>query len=532
MNLTIDGKAITARDGESVLDCALRHDIAIPHLCTHPSLPAFGACRMCVVEIDGLRGFPTSCTTPAAEGMVVRTDTPELQDLRRGTLELIMLEHPSACLVCGKKDLCEKYRPKAEKFGCTTGCHTCNNKEVCEVRVLSDRIGMSELPVAPFYRAVPVETSDPFIDRDLNLCILCGRCVRVCKAQHGTATIDFIARGHATQIGPAFGRSLAEAGCRFCGACVDVCPTGCLADRFSKWYGAPDAAVETTCALCDAACAIRVFSIAGRPVWVRPVSDSVPICVLGRFATVPLLRGNSRLRTPQVRVGPVLREVGFDDAIAAAAKGLSAHIGEKFAFVCDEASTLEDRHVFGRFTADVMQSPHYVELPAGARGRLPAGVAAAVVTGDFLDAAQLDGLETLIVLDFYPTATSERAGVVFPAAVLSEVEGTCVDSTGARRPIHKTCDAPGEARPDWRAVADLAAAMGGEGFDYESAQAVAAETGVADAGLWIERDEAPPAAADPRSRRPHFRGHALAGKVLGLKYLPIAEESVERSSRV
>ena len=101
MELTIDNQTVTARAGESVLQCALRHNIAIPHLCTHPSLPAFGACRMCIVEIDGMRGYPASCATPAAAGMVVRTETPALKDLRRGILELILLEHPSGEKLAG-----------------------------------------------------------------------------------------------------------------------------------------------------------------------------------------------------------------------------------------------------------------------------------------------------------------------------------------------------------------------------------------------------------------------------------------------
>ena len=195
MNLTIDNQAVTAREGETVLECALRHGISIPHLCTHPNLPPFGACRMCLVEIDGLRGYPASCSTPAAEGMVVRTSTEALRELRRKILELILLEHPSACLICEKKDLCEKYRPHSIKAGRSTGCHTCNNKEVCEVRVLSEDLGVKSLPVPARYRDLPLERSDPFMDRDLNLCILCGRCVRICKEHHGHATIDFVGRG-------------------------------------------------------------------------------------------------------------------------------------------------------------------------------------------------------------------------------------------------------------------------------------------------------------------------------------------------
>ncbi|NIO39090.1 MAG: formate dehydrogenase subunit alpha, partial [Burkholderiales bacterium] len=115
---------------------------------------------------------------------MVRTNTLALQNLRRNILALMMLEHPSACLVCAKSDLCEQYRPEAEKAGRTTGCHTCNNKFLCDVRALAEELGLSELPIPPSYHHRPVDRSNPFIDRDLNLCILCGRCVRICKHQY------------------------------------------------------------------------------------------------------------------------------------------------------------------------------------------------------------------------------------------------------------------------------------------------------------------------------------------------------------
>ena len=528
MELIIDNQTVTARAGESVLQCALRHNINIPHLCTHPSLPAFGACRMCVVEIDGMRGFPASCATPAAEGMVVHTDTATLNDLRRGILELILLEHPSTCLICEKQELCDRFRPAASKAGRTTGCHTCNNKEVCEVRDLSEALHVTALPVPPLYRDLPLERSDPFIDRDLNLCILCGRCVRVCKAHHGRATIDFVGRGSNTRIGEAFGRSLTEAGCRFCGSCIDVCPTGSLADRYAKWYGAPERFTATTCMLCDAACAVTVQSNSRRrAVMARGISTRLPICVLGRFAIPEFLNGTGRLTAPQMRVGERLREVPWPQALAHAAERLTPYVGDGFALVCDASSTLEDRHVFRRFTYEVMQSPHYVEIQPDARGishhALPDGVRAALLTGQFVDPERLRQLDLLIVQDCYPTEASARAAVAFPAAVLAEVEGTFVDDERRMRPLRRACAGPGTARPDWQIVCELARAMGAAGFEYASSAAIAADMSAQGARLRITRSAPPPAATDPRYRRTHFRGHCLEDKVHGLRDLSAAE---------
>jgi NADH dehydrogenase/NADH:ubiquinone oxidoreductase subunit G/NAD(P)H-flavin reductase len=525
VKLTIDGKNVTAKKGQTVLECALENNISVPHLCTHSSLSPFGACRLCVVEIENMRGYPTSCTTPAAEGMIVRTDTQALRNLRRNILELMMLEHPSACLVCGRRELCEQYRPAAERAGSTTGCHTCNNKEVCEVRVLAEDLGIKELPVPPVYHERPLERSEPFMDRDLNLCILCGRCVRICKYHQGKSVIDFVGRGSQTRIGQAFGHSLLEAGCQFCGSCVDVCPTGSLADRFAKWHGKPDRVTESTCIFCDRACALALGAASDKLITAQGVNENVPVCVLGRFAIPEFLNGNDRLSTPYLRVGEVLRQVEWEEAIEPTAAKLSKFTGDSFALVCDTTSTLEDRYVFKKFTNSVMKSKNYIEIEPDARGvsrcSLPKGVKSALLTGNFVDTANLDKLEFLIVQDCYPTPVSGRADVVLPAAVFAEVDGTILDLSGQQRPMRKACEQPGQAKPEWWIICRLAKAMKAKDFSYESADAIAREAGIADAQLWIGRQEAPPAAVNLNLRRTYFRGHQIDEKVRGLRELPI-----------
>ncbi len=527
MKLTIDGKRVTAENGETVFQCALRHGISIPHMCTHSSLMPFGACRLCVVEIEDMRGYPTSCTTPAAEDMIVKTHTEALQKLRRNILALMMLEHPSACLVCGRRELCEQFRPEAEKVGSTTGCHTCNNKDICEVRALSEELGFTELPVPPNYHQRPIERSNPFLDRDLNLCILCGRCVRICKLHQGKAVIDFVGRGSETHIGQAFDRTLLEAGCQFCGSCVDVCPTGSLADRYAKWYGRPDTVTESTCIFCENACALALGSKNSKLVAVQAVNESFPICVLGRFAVPEFLNGTDRLATPYVRVGKVLRETEWEDALETAAAKLKDFVGDDFVLICDTTSTLEDRHIFKKFTSEVMKSKNYIEIQPDARGvsrgSLPKGTRAALLAGNFVDPASLDGLELLIVQDCYPSPASERADMVLPAAVFAEVDGTIVDGSGKRRPLRKACEPRGKAKQEWWIICEIAKGMGAKDFDYESAGEITKELGGEDAELWIERNEAPAPAIDFGLRRTYFRGHRIDEKVSGLKELPVDE---------
>ncbi len=253
--------------------------------------------------------------------------------------------------------------------------------------------------------------------------------------------------------------------------------------------------------------------------------------MLGRFAIPEFLNAASRLTKPQVRVGARMRDVPWPQALAQAAERLAPFVGDGFALVCDTTSTLEDRHVFRAFTHDVMRSPHYIEIRPDARGvschALPDGVRAALLTGDFVERDRLAQLELLIVQDCHPSSASERAVVVFPAAALAEVDGTCIDAEGVMRPLHKACDGPGAARPDWLIICDLAAAMGAAGFEYESVQAIAAHVGVNGVGLRLGRTAAPPAAVDPRLRRTHFRGHRLEDSVSGLRDLSAAAATAD-----
>ena len=523
IELTINGRKIQAEPDESILQCALRNGIEIPHLCNHPSLPPYGACRICMVEVEGMRGYPTSCTTPVAPGMEVKTDTPALQELRRNILGLMMLEHPSACLLCGRRDLCDEFRPQAEKVGRTTGCHTCNNKDMCEVRTLSEDLGFCELPVPPLYHHRPIERSDPFIDRDLNLCILCGRCVRVCKHQHGTSIIDFVGRGSVSRIGEAFGRTLLEADCRFCGSCVDVCPTGSLADRYAKWFGQVQDCCETSCIFCDEGCAITVGIDQGKAVMAQAVDEDKPLCVLGRFAVAPFMNGADRLTVPKIRVESVLREVSWQMALTEAAELLKPFKGESFALVFDPAVPEEDRFYFKIFAEKVMGTSHCIAADKDAKGRLavklPEDVKAAWLLGDMISAEEAEKLELLILQDAYPSHLMDKAAVVFPAALFTEVSGTWIDGSGKARPLHAVTTPPGQARPDRQIFMDLAAAVNDSSLD-DAAPALAEELkAFGEAVLQRRRDTIPPAASDPSLKKEWFRGHELSKLVGGLACL-------------
>ncbi len=201
--LKINGKNVKAREGETVLEAALNAGIYIPNLCYHRDLPAAAACRLCIVKIEGMKGFPASCTTLCADGMVVHTDTPEVQSFRKNIIWFILSEYegdPESSTQLGKV---------AEYVGIK--------------KALED--------FSPDRKRVPVVEDDPLIKRDMNRCILCGRCVSICQEVRKTGVLGFVNRGIDTVIGTSYDKNLKDSACKFCTACVEVCPSGAISDR-------------------------------------------------------------------------------------------------------------------------------------------------------------------------------------------------------------------------------------------------------------------------------------------------------------
>jgi len=232
IKLTIDGKEIEVDSGVTVLQAAQRAGIYIPTLCYHPDLQPYGGCRLCIVEIEDMRGLPTACTTPATDGMKVTTKSEQLQELRRAFLELILTEHPNACLTCHRRERCSPNDICLREVAVTERCVSCPKNHQCELQNLVDYIGIGEELTLPYtYKKLPVDLDrEPLIQRDYNLCVLCGRCVQMCQDVRGIGAIGWSKHGHDTIVGTAYDRPLQDSGCRFCGACVQVCPTGALTD--------------------------------------------------------------------------------------------------------------------------------------------------------------------------------------------------------------------------------------------------------------------------------------------------------------
>lgn len=358
--MEIDGRTVSFPEGATVLRAAEINGFNIPSLCSHKDLSPFGGCRLCMVEIDGMRGYPLSCSTAAEEGMKVRTDTEALLGFRREMLKLILSEHPSSCFICDERAACRDYQGTIRKTGVATGCRFCPNDGQCELQDVVDRVGLAEIDYPILYHGFEPEHDDPFYDRDYNICILCGRCVRMCREVRGTSVLAFTLRGSRTKIGPAFGRSHIEAGCEFCGACVDVCPTGALTDKASKWEGKPDGSHISTCPFCAIGCQIELNHKNGRLTRVKahmdPEVNDGQLCVKGRFCLPETAHHFERAKKPMLMKGKFFREVTWEEALAKVAGELKGAGPGGLAMLVSPDLTNESLYASQKFVRECLGS--------------------------------------------------------------------------------------------------------------------------------------------------------------------------------
>jgi formate dehydrogenase alpha subunit len=368
MKLTIDGKKIEAQGKKTILDAARENDINIPALCDHPILGPFGGCRLCIVEIQGRRGFAPSCSTYVEDGMEVKSDTLQLRETRKEILGLILTEHPDACLVCTEKKSCDEYKSTIRKVGEVTGCVLCPNNGRCDLQDVVEAVQLDKVNFPSVYRDLEVKKSDPFFDRNYNLCILCGRCVRVCHELRGASTVHFVNRGSEAMIGTVLDRPLVESGCQFCGACVDVCPTGSLTERAIKYEPLPDGTEKTICPLCGIGCELDVMMHSGRILYAKP-SESGAVnngqaCVKGRFLIRDIVYNRRRILKPMIRRKKELEEVSWEEALDFVARKIKIYKGSEIGFATSPQLYCEDNFVAQKFAADVAKTEN-VTVTAG-----------------------------------------------------------------------------------------------------------------------------------------------------------------------
>jgi formate dehydrogenase major subunit len=304
VTLEIDGAPVTVAAGTSVMRAATEAGVLVPKLCATDTLEAFGSCRLCLVEIEGRKGYPASCTTPVEPGMKVRTQSDKLARLRRGSMELYISDHPLDCL-------------------------TCPANGNCELQEMAGVVGLREVRYGyegKNHLTVLKDESNPYFTFDPTKCIACSRCVRACEEVQGTFALTLDGRGFDSKIAAGAGDFLASE-CVSCGACVQACPTATLMEKSIVDKGQPDHTVITTCAYCGVGCSFRAEMKGAEVVRMVPNKNGQAnhghSCVKGRFAwgyaTHP-----DRIKTPMIRrsIDDAWREVSWDEAIAYAASEL------------------------------------------------------------------------------------------------------------------------------------------------------------------------------------------------------------------
>ena len=358
ITISIDGREITTQPGKMVLEAAIDAGIYIPYLCYHSGMKPFAACRMCVVSVEGGRGFPAACTLPVLDGMKVQSESHDVRGLRRSVMEMLIAEHPNGCLTCHRVDICGPTDICLRHVSVNDRCVTCPKNERCEFKDTVRYLGMElESPLGYEYRQIPLEVSDPFYDRDYNLCITCGRCVRVCEEVRGDDAICFTERSGRALVGTSFGSSLLESGCEFCGACLDVCPVGALVEREHKWEKARRVE-RAICPHCPVGCQLNL-EISGQGKLIRVVpelngaANRGQACFKGKFG-LEFVNQPARLTQPLIRRGQVLEEASWDQALDLIATKLAGYRGDSFALLAAPDSTNEELYLAQKFARVAM----------------------------------------------------------------------------------------------------------------------------------------------------------------------------------
>ena len=294
ITLTIDGRSTSVSQGATILDAAQRAGIYIPTLCADDDLQPFGACRLCLVEVAGdRRPMLPACTTPAAEGMVVRTSNPLIDKLRRNIVELLLSDHPEDCLTCVQ-----------------------NNR--CELQKVAAYVGVRQMRFQGGKHSYDLDDSNPFYHRDLDRCILCGKCVRTCDELQHLGAIHYAYRGFETKISAVLDRPVADSTCESCGQCVDKCPVGALCTLAQQLHGLPTSETRTICAYCGVGCGLCLQTRGGQVIGVRGDHDN-PInwgrtCVKGRFG-YEFIGHPDRLTKPLIKKDGSFVEAEWDEAL-------------------------------------------------------------------------------------------------------------------------------------------------------------------------------------------------------------------------
>ncbi|RJQ54626.1 MAG: hypothetical protein C4526_05225 [Nitrospiraceae bacterium] len=372
VSLKIDAKEVKVPEGTNLIDAAESAGIHIPNLCYLKGTRSIGACRMCLVEVEGAKGHSVGCITKVKEGMNVKTTTPQIEEMRKFILDLVLSMHPLDCMTCTKAG-------------------------VCTLQQYAYDQGIKESNFTRKKFGYPVDAANPFIKRDPDYCILCARCVRVCKEQ-GTNVLDFMGRGVGAKVVTAMDKPLQESGCTFCGSCVDACPVNALleADRWRKGREWDYTKTKSACLSCGNGCDITVSTKDGGLVKINSGGEEGSaekyICAIGRFG-FDAVSSDARVTVPMVRVNGELKEAAWKEALDLASEKLKAAAGST-GIISTAGILNQDAFVLSKFASDVVRTKN-VDTTAS--------LYAEADSMKFSDSADMDSADVIVLAGLNPS---------------------------------------------------------------------------------------------------------------------------------
>ena len=413
--INLNGTDIEVAEGAPLGEVIKDHGTFISNLCYIDGLPPDAGCRTCIVEIEGQRGFQLSCTAKVADGMIVRTQTPELHSTQQAVLSLIMSYHADRCLTCHRVVKCKPGDTCLRDDTVTHRCLTCSKNYRCELQTTCEQLEMAGYEPwdgdgRTYYnleQPAP-DQGNPFLEFDPQMCIICTRCVRACDQLRHTGAITLAGRGFSTRIEFGAGGPVHDSNCDFCGSCIDVCPTATLMERPNKWSAMEtERWAPTTCTSCSVGCSINLGTRKGRGVIVRPDTTANPvsdkqICVRGRFH-YDAVKPKQRLSLPLIRRNGGQEEATWDDALEFTAARLTEirerHGPEAIGFLGSPLATNEENYLLQKIARAVIGTNN-IDSTAGAVARAAASSLRAAFGSEVLpaDMTQLARSKTLLVI--------------------------------------------------------------------------------------------------------------------------------------